>query len=294
MKDLIKNFVGRTAENRIAWLAYRLCGRISQHLAQIYGHARWTRERNHRDLLLSKVLDEAFPSLAVASGPFQGMRYPRERAVGSALLPKLLGSYESELHAHLESLLKNDYTAVVDVGCAEGYYAVGLALRLRHAQVYAFDTDSRATESCSEMARLNGVADRVHIGGLCDENVLCSLPLGERALIIADCEGYEKALFTSKTCEVLSGHDLIVEAHDFIEISISESIRRNFRGSHRIESVMSVDDIQKVHRYKYEQLMPYSPAERRLILSERRPAIMEWLVMTSLKVPAVPGLSLSA
>jgi precorrin-6B methylase 2 len=226
------------------------------------------------------VVDNLFPDLTVASGPFQGMRYPREQSVGSALLLKLLGSYESELHSALETMLTNNYAAVVDVGCAEGYYAVGLGLRLKAAEIYAFDTDARAREACGEMARLNGIADRVHIAGVCDDNVLRSLPLRPKALIIADCEGYEKELFTPRAREVLVGHDLIIETHDFIDINISQHLRNAFSGTHRIQSIMSTDDIEKAHRYTYERIAKYDANGRRLILGERRPAIMEWLVMT--------------
>jgi methylase of polypeptide subunit release factors len=89
-------------------------------------------------------------------------------SLGSALLPKLPGSYESEVHAALEMLLKQDYSTIVDIGCAEGYYAVGLALRLPNARICALDTDSRARDSCAEMARLNCVDGRIQIGSFCD------------------------------------------------------------------------------------------------------------------------------
>jgi tRNA G37 N-methylase Trm5 len=195
-------------------------------------------------------------------------------------LPKLLGSYESELHAVLEELLAHEYTAVVDVGCAEGYYAVGLGLRLRNAAIYAFDTDPRARPACAEMAQLNEVDRRIHIGSMCDKNVLRSLPLGTRALIIADCEGYEAELFDDEMAEFLARHSLIVEVHDFIKIDISSRLRGIFSETHHVRSVKSTDDIQKAHTYQFEQLGRYATDERYLILSERRPAIMEWLIMT--------------
>jgi len=211
------------------------------------------------------------------------LRYPHPRSVGSALLPKLLGSYESELHAGLEQLLANEYDTVVDVGCAEGYYAVGLGLRLGKAEIYAFDTDSRGRAACAEMARLNGVDSRVHIGGLCDKKVLHSLPLGAKALIVADCEGYEKELFDGEMCRFLARHSLIIEAHDFIDIDISSCLRASLSGLHHVQSIKSTDDIQKAHTYQYAQLEKYDTKERHLILGERRPAIMEWLVATPLE-----------
>jgi 2-polyprenyl-3-methyl-5-hydroxy-6-metoxy-1,4-benzoquinol methylase len=83
--------------------------------------------------------------LVVLDGPFAGMRYVPQ-AAGSSLLPKLLGCYEAELHPTLTSVFSLNYRQVVDVGCAEGYYAVGLATRILEARVFAFDTDMQARE----------------------------------------------------------------------------------------------------------------------------------------------------
>ncbi len=280
MKTAAKRFIERTAGNRFGRFMYGVCGRVSDYFGQIYGHARWARENSRRDETETRIASDLFPNLTVATGPFKGMRYPRLQSVGSALLPKLLGSYESELHAALEELLVQQYTAVVDVGCAEGYYAVGLGLRLKNAAIYAFDTDPRAKPACAEMAKLNGVDNRIHIGGMCDKNVLRSLPLGSRALIIADCEGYEVELFDDEMAQFLSRHTLIIEAHDFINIDISPRLHSIFSKTHQVRSVMSTDDIQKVHAYRYEQLEKFDTGKKYLILSERRPAIMEWLIMT--------------
>jgi hypothetical protein len=282
MKAVAKRFVQRTAKNKFGWFAYKTCGQLSNYLAKIYGHARFTRETTERDEKLIGIAGELFPDLTVATGPFRGLRYPSLRSVGSALVPKLLGSYESELHNVLENFLSYPYACVVDIGCAEGYYAVGLGLRLKVAEIYAFDTNERAREACAEMARLNGVAERIHIGGFCDAEMLRSLPLGHRALAIVDCEGYEKTLFNSQIAAFLARHDLIIEAHDFIDIDISINLRQVFSKTHRIQSIKSTDDIEKAHTYHYSQLRQFDTHEKRMILAERRPGIMEWLVMTPL------------
>ena|ERR1700723_3843441 len=283
MKTAAKRLIERTAHTPLAWFTYGLCGRLGHYFGQIYGHARWVRENVERDSTLARIVGDLFPTLTVAGGPFQGLHYPHRRSVGSALLPKLLGSYESELHAALEQLLTEEYETVVDIGCAEGYYAVGLGLRLSKAEIYAFDTDPRAREACAEMARLNGIDSRVHIGELCDEKVLRSLPLGDKALIVADCEGYEKELFDGEMCRFLARHCLIIEAHDFIDIDISSYLRAILAGTHQVQSIKSTDDIQKAHTYQYAKLEKYDTKERHLILGERRPAIMEWLVATPLE-----------
>ncbi len=121
---------------------------------------------------------------------------------------------------------------------------------------------------------------RIHIGGFCDEKVLRSISLGKRSLIFSDCEGYEGVLFTQEVAQFLAAHDVISETHDFIDIDLSTKMREVFFSTHRIQSIKSTDDIEKAHTYVVPQLRAYDAQTKRLILGERRPAIMEWLVMT--------------
>jgi len=56
----------------------------------------------------------------IRGGPFAGMAYVTEATEG-ALVPRLLGTYESELHPYLKAFAQEGVEAVIDVGCAEGY-----------------------------------------------------------------------------------------------------------------------------------------------------------------------------
>lgn len=277
MKSLMKRVIGRTARNPAAWTFYSVVQRVSIGLERIHWVALDAREQD----FIRKTAHELFSGLAVAHGPFKGLRYPSAQSAASALLPKLLGSYESELHAEIEDLLKNRYDAIVDIGCAEGYYAIGFALRKPDAEIYAFDLNPHARDACSEMAKLNCVADRVHLRGMCEQAALRSISLGERSLILSDCEGYETTLFTSEIAESLVKHDLIIETHDAVDIETSEKIRAAFSGTHDVRSIRSVDDIEKAHTYRYAELNSFGVRERHRILREQRANIMEWLVMTS-------------
>ena len=115
----------------------------------------------------SKVIANTFIShhgARVLGGPFAGMAYVAEASEG-ALVPRLLGAYESELHPHLLAFAAAGLDAVIDVGCAEGYYAVGLARLMPQVTVHAYDIDEKARAACADLAAQNGVADRVLIGG---------------------------------------------------------------------------------------------------------------------------------
>ncbi len=110
------------------------------------------------------------------------MRYPGKQAFCSAFHPKILGSYELEISKAVAYASSQPYSAIVDIGCAEGYYAVGLGIRTG-AAVFAFDTNLEALNSCREMGRINGV--EINTGGFCDKSMLLKMDLGSRALIFA-------------------------------------------------------------------------------------------------------------
>jgi len=77
-----------------------------------------------------------------------------------------LGCYEHELHPHVERLIGRTFDALLNIGCADGYYAVGLARRMPGAPVFAHDLNPKAQTGCREVAALNGVAERGQVGGL--------------------------------------------------------------------------------------------------------------------------------
>ena len=106
--------------------------------------------------------------------------------LGSALVPKLIGSYECELHALVEQLCRIQYSQVVDVGCAEGYYAVGFAMRMPGSKVFKrlIATIERGN-FCREMADFNGVSDRVYVSGKCTSEDLIRLLVQGRGLVFS-------------------------------------------------------------------------------------------------------------
>ena len=275
MKSLLKKAIDRAV--RIDWL-WNLLNRTMIPAASYARAARQAQEK--RETALAQApFHSLFTDMTVKHGVFAGMRYPTLKAVGSSLYPKLLGSYEKEIEPLLERLSANPYTEIVVVGCAEGYYAVGLATRIETAKVFAFDVDGEALRLCEEMARLNDVSDRVVTGSFCDAETLKNLPFTKRALILSDCEGYEKQLFTADNLSALARHELLIEVHDFIDIEISSYLRSLFEPTHTIEVYGSIDDIKKAQQYAYAELEGLALATRKKILAERRPAIMEWFYL---------------
>jgi len=61
--------------------------------------------------------------LRTVAGPFAGLEYVDE-AAGSEYGPKLLGTYELELHHIIERIIDLAYPTIINIGAGEGYYAV--------------------------------------------------------------------------------------------------------------------------------------------------------------------------
>lgn len=206
----------------------------------------------------------------VLSGPFVGMVYVPQ-ATGSALMPKLLGTYEEELHDVIEQILATDYTAIIDIGCAEGYYANGLAMRLPSTPVYAFDIDPEAQALCKEMARLNGVEERVTVLGKCQPSDLKTLMTGH-SLIVCDCEGYEAEILQPALVPAMAQADILVELHDQVQPGLTPLVLGRFHETHRATIITAVERDAEC----YPQLRLSEPEKRRLAVSEFRSSGQQW------------------
>jgi precorrin-6B methylase 2 len=184
--------------------------------------------------LVARCLAHGGPT--VRSGPFQGMRFPSQVAEG-CYLPKLLGCYEQELHPVIARVPRRGYTRVVDIGCAEGYYAVGFARLLPSASVVAFDANANARRLCDRLARLNGVHDRLTIEGAASPARLAAAIQGP-TLVMADCEGCEYEVLDPEAAPALARADLIVELHGTRDRpALARALLDRFRPTHRAQII---------------------------------------------------------
>jgi hypothetical protein len=214
--------------------------------------------------------------LEVRHGPFAGMRYLSGLdAISGDLVAKLLGTYEAELHPAIARWLDAAPERILDVGSAEGYYAVGLAHALPGATVYAYDIDPIARERCAALAALNDLQDRVVIGEACTPATLGEHPEHGVALL-ADCEGYERVLLDPAAAPRLQGWPILVELHEFLDPEITATLRDRFAATHHIEVI---DGVVR-DGAEYAELSGLGQRERRALLSERRPARMRWMALT--------------
>ena len=279
MKTQAKALIRFLLSKNVVWIPLHKLIRISKRLNFILTYYRHVpKEREIAQKQRAQRCREIFKSMTVLNGPFKGMRYPRMSAAGSELYPKLLGSYEQEIQEVLNFAVTQSYTAVVDIGCGEGYYAVGMAMKLGGDKHFAFDIDPRAQRLCKALAKANNV--NVKVGGLCNAQTLRDLPLGDHALIFSDCEGYELELIDEDLSQILKPHDLIIETHDVFDISTTQTLLDILSHTHDLQIFPSVDDKEKAYTYDFPELEGLDLNERHMILQER-PVIMKWIFAKS-------------
>lgn len=240
-----------------------------------------------RDVLLDKVLGYAATRRAtriseemiarygpvVWSGPFRGMTF-----VGG-IAPRLIGCYESELHQAVEALVAEEFDSIVNIGCGEGYYAIGFARRLSSAKIYAYDVDPAALETCKRLAKENGVFDRISFREAFAGQDFQSFA-AEKTLVFCDIEGAEDALLDPSKYPGLLNVSVVVECHDGLNPGVSKRLRQRFGASHQIDLVSNRSRSCELP----EWIVARGELDCLLATWEYRKSNTPWLVMKSKRV----------
>lgn len=226
--------------------------------------------RGSRVYACTEALIERYGT-TVLNGPFRGMRYPKEALLNRLGGPKLLGSYECELHPVIDGVVWPDFKKVLDIGCAEGYYAVGIS-RLFGGDIYAFDTEPREGVLCRELAIINEVSDRVFTRDWADHKTLVEHCSGKRCFVMCDCEGYEIKLLTQAAVAALEYSDLLIEVHEKTVPGVSEHLQSSLARTHVVGT-----------RHARPRLVSEFPAteflgsDAELVLNEKRSDGLTWI-----------------
>ncbi len=218
----------------------------------------------------------------VLGGPLAGMDFLAASAEGCHV-PKLLGCYEQPLQPAVEAAMLGDYEVVLNIGCAEGYYAVGMARRMPGARILAFDINPRAKAVCGELARKNGVEGRIEIHGLFKPRDFAAYA-AKRVLVMCDIEGAERDLLDPASAPALCGMDLIVESHECLSAGITQLLIQRFSPTHEVTVVE--DDGQRRLDDAPAWFKNLSHLDQLLAVWEWRSGPTPWLVMRARKAKA--------
>lgn len=205
--------------SQLGWLAFR------------FWHTprnQW--RRRNVDFLLYLLLRR------VRGGPFAGLRYVGD-SPNPQIAPFLLGLNEMEIWPFVERLKTGNFDAFINIGAAEGYYAVGMAHGSRIPKIISYEGDQFGRVLTRFMARKNRVAHRVDVRGSCSPELLATaLAPFPRPALLMDVEGYEEILADLASNPHLARTTMIIELHEH-ERPMAEILRPRFAPTHDIEEV---------------------------------------------------------
>ncbi len=234
-------------------------------------YERDVRSREGVTAIAERLLEGEPP--VVRGGLFAGLRYPVERVADvDAPVAKLLGVYEREIATVFEDAIRRGTRTFVDVGCADGYFATGMAFVSPGLTTHAFDIARSARELCATVAAMNDVAGRVNVKSSFSAASLDGLDV-DGALLLCDVEGAERTLFDEALVSRLRHAFVTIEVHEHVVPGLSESLRSAFAASHTHRMV-------KVATRPPEDFadLPLTSEEIAVALSEHRPPSLHWLV----------------
>ena len=218
----------------------------------------------------------ALDDLRVLDGPFKGMIYG-DFSTCSPLLPKILGVYEAELHPWILDAIRADYDCVINVGSAEGYYAVGFAYAKPGIEVFAYDIAEITDTMVPRLAALNGLQARVHKRGHCSPAELQAIASRHaRPLVFVDIEGFEDALLDLRQAPALRHADIIVETHDVFNPGVTRRLIDRFWPTHRFEIIAGDEDADRAIPDIVRERIS-DPAVARTFVAESRGMPELWL-----------------
>jgi hypothetical protein len=230
----------------------------------------WQRKSELLDIIYERTGGNVY------QGPFKGMSIVRKFSWGDGdTAGKLLGIYENELYPAISHLTKElDFDLVLNIGCAEGYYGLGVARNLPDTLCALFDISATAIAICRENAKVNNI-NNVQFNTDCSvENIRSYLSKAERPFIIMDVEGHERVLLDLDLIPELNRSTVIVESHDCNIPGTTDLIVDRFKETHDVYTIP-----QGAKNPYIDILFDLCDSDKMLLCCESRPSTMTWAVM---------------
>jgi ribosomal protein L11 methylase PrmA len=214
----------------------------------------------------------------VVNGIFEGMTIVPKWSWGDGdHAAKLLGIYECELYDAVEEHLDSKPDLLINVGCAEGFWGIGCAMR-SNAPLILVDVDAGAVSTALENAANNNVTVQ-------ETNLEFNPQLLEQRLsgatnpfLVMDCEGAEEQYLDPTVVPSLSKTRIVVETHDCFIPGISEKVALRFTETHNIELIT-----QGAKNPYVDPINDFGDEDKWLLVNENRPHTMFWLNLTPKK-----------
>jgi len=187
---------------------------------------------------------------------------------------KLLGCYEDELHSYIKRMVVDEPDLVVNLGSAEGYYAVGMALRSSKSRVVAADIDARARDITARTAVLNGVTVET-VPAVDARGLQAIIESACKPFLIVDIEGAENTVLDPEQAPALAQCRILVESHDCFDAGITDRLIDRFKPTHHTVKITA----QGKNPWQFRCLEKMWDLEKLILVNECRPETAQWIWM---------------
>lgn len=233
---------------------------------------------------LNKIIKQ-MTSSTIVSGPFAGVKLGHYNIWGDDdISSKLLGTYEHTIHHYINHITQSGvkYAAIINIGCADGYYIMGMHKHFPDARFYGIDINNTAKSALKANAVLNNMKDDMLSFDTNTDNLqdIVSLYVNnmQHVLIICDCEGAEINILDPTSCPSLTSKfvTILVECHDQFNNMITPMLTSRFAPSHDI--FRAQEPCTSPFPSSIPQLLAtFTVSDMTMLLNENRGVPMHWL-----------------
>lgn len=212
----------------------------------------------------------------VRYGPFKGLRLgPTLWGVDMGAM--LFGLYEQELLKELQALPPTRRT-FIDVGGANGYYAIGMLVGGLADYCYCFERSEKARQIIADNAALNQVAPRVRILGSAEKGFHRQIDPEHRldqCVLFIDIEGGEFELLDESVFEAFRGAVVFIELHEWFYPDGAQRLSRLRAAAERHFSIRELTTTSR-DLSVFPELTLFNDDDRWVLVSEGRGQRMTW------------------
>ena len=266
--NYFKLIINKLSRGNFSWLLLEAISKISFNKLELRIDKVVEKKRIDLSIKVSKIFNNT-----VQEGPYKGMIISEDQFWGPGdKASKILGLYEKEIQNLLNHIQeKNNFPTFIDIGGADGFFAVGSVKNNLFKNCEVFEISKRGRQSIEESAIKNNVADLISIKSEANEKTLSSIENINNSVILCDIEGSEYDLFSENLIKNMHPSNVIIEIHKNPDISLNEF-------EDKFKNLFSIDKITQGPRSLkgFGELKNFNDNNRSLLASEGRSYIQEW------------------
>lgn len=271
----MKNYFNKYHES---YKRYGLISFVNQILSKIKLNIKFKDPIQKKRIYLSKKLNE-FTNGKTIDGIYKGSKFIYSSDFFLAKPAQLLGCYEKEVQEKIFELSKKyNLNYFMSIGAGEGYHAIGSRVANLFEYSLCFELEKKNREIIKKNFNLNLINKNFDIFGKADLDffdVIKNKVELNKSLFLFDIEGDEFKILNQENLSLIKNSCLIIELHHFY---LTKSQNEEFL--ERLKKHFKITFINTGNRQfsNFKILDKFNDDEKWLLMSESRPATMNWII----------------